>query len=66
MYLYTFNDEYRKFDVGVLPISSKRYSTFLTFNKECAPIESFGDCLLCDDDLPLDMAHSIWESRCYQ
>jgi len=64
MYLYTFNDQYYKFDVSVLPTASKMYSTFLKFkNNECAPFENFGDCLLCNDDLPLDMAHSIWESR---
>jgi len=58
MYLYTFDAEYNKFI-----IQSIHGWIIKLENKESAPLENFGDCLLIDDDIPLDMAHSIWESR---
>jgi len=61
MYLYTFDAEYHKFI-----IQSIQGLMIKLENMEPVPIESFSDCLLTEDDLPLDMAHSIWESRCYK
>lgn len=61
MFLYLFKSDYQKFVVQ----SIQNWMIKLE-NKEAAPLANFGDCLLCDDDLPVDEAHSIWESRVKQ
>lgn len=68
MFLYTFhNNEYHKLVVSILPITTKMYPIWvLSESNQSAPLANFGDCLLCEDDLPVDEAHSIWESRCYK